>query len=173
VSFANRRGLVIGAAVLLLVGLVVLLSTLSEFGLWQTVGRIGGTRQDLGPVDFVTLTRRETHNDSLACPPDDCPQARADVTPPVFTISAARLREKLVAGLAQEPRLTRLPDASDLHLRFVQRSLLVRLPEVIDVLILPRSSGASTLAIYSRSAFGPDIGANRDRVERWLETIGK
>jgi uncharacterized protein (DUF1499 family) len=172
---ANRRGLLIGAAgVAVLLGLVGGLSAASPFGLWQTLGRLAGTRQDLGPVDLPGLTRRATNNDSLVCMPDDCPQARADVTPPVFTIPAARLRDKLLAGLREEAGLTRLPDVSDLHLRFVQHSHFLRLPDLVDVVVLPRSSGAATLALYSRSGLGgPDLGVNRDRVERWLEYIGR
>jgi uncharacterized protein (DUF1499 family) len=174
VTLASRRGLLAGAALLVLAALVAALSGASEFGVWQTIGAATGTRRDLGPIDFATLTRRASRNEALACPPEACPEARADVTPPVFTIAATRLREKLLAGIDGEPRLTRLADVSDLHLRFVQRSLWLRFPDVVDVLILPRSSGAATLALYSRSAMGgPDIGVNRDRIERWLETIGR
>ena len=171
----RRRGVLLGAlAVFLVLGVVAMsLSNGSEFGLWQTIGRATGTRQDLGPIDFATLTRRESPNDSLACLPETCPQARADVSPPLFTVSAARLAEKLRTALRNEPRVTELAPVNDLHLRFLQRSALMRYPDLVDVLIVPRSSGAATLAIYSRSAVGrSDLGVNRARIERWLSYIG-
>ena len=158
----RRRGVLLGAlAVFLVLGVVAMsLSNGSDFGLWQTIG-------------FATLTRRESPNDSLACLPETCPQARADISPPLFTVSATRLAEKLRTALRNEPRVTELAPVNDLHLRFVQRSALMLYPDLVDVLIVPRSSGAATLAIYSRSAVGrSDLGVNRARIERWLSYIG-
>jgi len=174
VKLFPRRGLIYLAAAAIL-GLVAMgLSSGAEFGLWQRIGALTGTRLDLGPVDFQTLTRRASPNDSLACPQDACPQARADIDPPVYTSSATRLKERLRAALAQEPRITELAEVSDLHLRFVQRSFLMRYPDVVDVLFLPRSSGSATIAIYSRSAVGhSDLGVNRARLERWLELMSR
>jgi uncharacterized protein (DUF1499 family) len=173
-SLKMRRGRLLWAVVALLGGgIVMALSSGSEFGFWQTLGQFSGTRQDLGPIDFAALTRRSTPNDALACLPEICPQARADVAPPLFTIPAADLREKLRTSLRDESRLTELAAVDDLHLRFVQRSLLMRFPDIIDVVIVPRSSGVSTLALYSRSAVGrSDLGVNRARIERWLAYIG-
>jgi hypothetical protein len=169
-----RRGVIFLAAAAIS-GLVLMgLTSGTEFGLWQRIGAATGTRPDLGPVDFQSLTRRASPNDSLACPQEACPMARADIDPPVYTSAAARLKERLRAALAQESRVTELAPVSDLHLRFVQRSFLMRYPDVVDVLFLPRSSGSATLAIYSRSAVGhSDLGVNRARIERWLELMSR
>lgn len=145
----------------------------SEFGFWQALGAATGTRQDLGAADFAALERRATPNDWLLCPAGVCPRARSEGEPPVFTISAERLAGKLRAAALAEPRTTELPAATG-HLRFAQRSFLLRYPDVIDVLIVPRSSGASTLALWSRSAVGrSDLGVNRARLERWLAALAQ
>ena len=73
-------------------------------------------------------------------------------------------------GLACPAELCKAPD----RLRFVQASLLLRLPDVIDVRIVARGSGTATLALYSRGAFGlADFGDNRERVARWLDLLGQ
>jgi uncharacterized protein (DUF1499 family) len=169
-----RRGLICLAAAAFCGLVVMALSSGTEFGFWQRIGALTGTRPDLGPVDFQALTRRSSPNDALACPQGACPQGRADIDPPVYTSPAARLKERLRAALAQEARVTELAPVSDLHLRFVQRSFLMRYPDVVDVEFLPRSSGSATLAIYSRSAVGhSDLGVNRARIERWLELMSR
>jgi uncharacterized protein (DUF1499 family) len=50
----------------------------------------------------------------------------------------------------------------------------MRFPDTINVLIIPISADASTLALYSRSQIGySDWGVNRKRLERWLERIAQ
>jgi uncharacterized protein (DUF1499 family) len=147
----------------------------AEFGFWQKIGLSTGTRDDASPVEFSTLTRRASPNDALICPVNVCPKASADSEPPVFTISAEALRQKVRATALSEARTSEIATgASDATLRFVQRSLLLRYPDIIDVLIVPKSSGASTLAMYSRSLVGrSDLGVNRARLERWLGAISR
>ena len=146
-----------------------------EFGIWHRIGLATGVRDDARPVDVPTLERRSTPNDALICPAEFCPRARADAEPAVFTTPAAGLREKLRRAALAEPRTVELDTGDEANrLRFVQRSLLLRYPDVVDVLIVPRSSGAATLAIYSRSLVGrSDFGVNRARVERWLEALSR
>lgn len=150
--------------------------TPSQFGLWQTVGRWTGTPQtDAGPVDFAQVRRRSSPNDALICPADRCPLAKPDVEPPVFTIAASRLAEKIRDVALAEPRVERLDDGSVAgSMRFVQRSALMHFPDIVDVTIVPLTAGASTLAMYSRSLVGrSDIGVNRQRLERWLAALSK
>ena len=61
-----------------------------------------------------------------------------------------------------------------LRLRFIRRSLLLRLPEVFDAEIVARSSGAASLALYGRPLIPAlDFGAARARTERWMEALGR
>ena len=145
----------------------------APLGVWQSLGAATGVRQDAGPVDFASLERRNTPNDALVCPQDLC-ATRADVTPPVFTISADRLMAKVRAVVLAEARTEELPAPAPNRLRFVQRSRLMRFPDIVDVQIVPRSSGASTLALYSRSVVGrSDFGVNRARLIRWLDLLAQ
>ncbi len=165
---ASRR-IVLGAAFLLVAAGAFMTSQSAPFGFWQAIGRATGTRADLDPIDFATLERRSSPNDALVCPEDVCPKARADRPAPEFAMSVGQLKERLGAAILAEPRVQALAAPSENHLRFVQRSFLMRYPDVVDVLVLPRGEARSTLALYSRSAVGhSDLGVNRARLERWL-----
>ncbi|MBT3071390.1 DUF1499 domain-containing protein [Rhodomicrobium sp. Az07] len=137
--------------------------------LWSMAGPA-----DQGPVDFETLNRRETPNDSLACPPDTC-QARSDIKPPVFAVSAHELRKAFGKAVASEPNLE-LVDADEgkLSARYVQRSALWRFPDTIEVRFVDVEDGRSTIAIYSRSLVGRgDLGVNKARIQRWIDKLAK
>lgn len=129
---------------------------------------------DLGPVMFESLRRRDTPNDALACPPDLCP-AMIDILPPEFAVAPSALREAFSRAILPERRLT-LVDIDDRMSteRYVQRSEKMRFPDTIVVRFLERPGGRSTIAIYSRSQLGySDLGANRARIERWLDKLGQ
>lgn len=170
----RRLVVLAGVATLLAIGFTMTGSG-AEFGLWQKIGLATGTPDDSRPADFAQLERRTSPNDALICPAGICPRAAADIEPPVYTIPAERLREKLRTAALKEPRVQELrSDPEPNRLRFVQRSALLRYPDVIDVLVVPHGNGASTLAIWSRSLVGRrDFGVNRARVERWLEALSK
>lgn len=127
---------------------------------------------DQGPVAFETLTRRAHPTDALAAPPG-FGAAPADIETPSYPVAPERLAALLVTALGAEPDLTRVDDGDDpFHLRFVQRSPVMRFPDTIDVRVLPAEGGRSSLAIYSRSQLGQaDFGVNRARIERWLAAI--
>ena len=125
-----------------------------------------------GPVDFATLAPGP--GSTLICPADLCLAASEALPAPVFTISAERLAAKLRRVALAEPGVAELPDSTPDHLRFVRRSAMLRLPDVMDARILARSSGASTLALYARPAMGLlDFGANRRRLERWMAALSQ
>ncbi|WP_238313392.1 DUF1499 domain-containing protein [Methylobacterium crusticola] len=128
---------------------------------------------DLGPVEFATLRRRASPNDALACPPDVCPQAKADFVPPDYPVPGARLREIVRAVAEAEPRTALVfSDRWGEQDRYVARSRLMRFPDTITVEIVGRGEGRSSLALYSRSQIGRgDLGVNRARLSRWLSGI--
>lgn len=146
-----------------------------EFGFWQALGLKTGTRDDSNPVDFSTLERRGSWNDSLICAAELCPRATPDLVAPAFDLPPVTLREKLRSIALTEPRIVELSMGADVaRLRFVQRSFLMHYPDVIDVLVAPAGSERSMLAPYSRSLAGQrDFGVNRARLERWLAAISR
>jgi uncharacterized protein (DUF1499 family) len=116
---------------------------------------VGGP--DLGPVNFENL----------------CRTARPDIVPPLYPVSAERLRE-IVAGIAREDPETQIVYSArwEDQDRYVARTRLMRFPDTINVRIIPIAADAATVAIYSRSQIGySDMGANRKRIERWLDGI--
>ena len=129
---------------------------------------------DLGPVNFETLTRRTTPNDSLACPQNLC-IAKSDITPPVFAVSAPDLEKAFAKVMASEPRVEQVAwEDGGFTQRYVQRTKIMRFPDTISVLFIDLGDGRSTIALYSRSQLGEaDFGVNRARIERWLEKLSK
>ncbi|ACL55418.1 DUF1499 domain-containing protein [Methylobacterium nodulans] len=126
---------------------------------------------DLGPVDFEHL--RRSGADGLACPPDICPGAHADIVPPTLPIAGARLRE-IVRRVAQgEPDTVLVfSDRWGEQDRYVARSRIMRFPDTVTVEIVGRGEGASTLALYSRSQIGAGLFSdNRARLARWLDGV--
>jgi uncharacterized protein (DUF1499 family) len=143
------------------------------FGPWAGLARLVGGGRDLGPISFATLVRRTSPNDALVCPAQLC-RAGSDVEAPVFGWPADELRRRLVAVALAEPRTAELyvGPTSDRRARFVQQSAMLRFPDVIDAEIVEIDPTHSSLALYSRSAFGyGDHGVNRARLVRWLAAL--
>jgi uncharacterized protein (DUF1499 family) len=125
------------------------------------------------PIDFASLERKPTPNQYIAAPAGATPLAQLDAENPVFPVPPERLRDIVIAVIADTPRTKILESSPDgLALKAVQRSAVFRFPDYIDVRIMPKDGAGSTLAIYSRSRFGySDMGVNRKRVEGWLAAI--
>lgn len=124
------------------------------------------------PVDFATLTRPGSPNTYLVAPPG-ATRAAPDEAPPTFDVPAAQLGRRLLDAVAREPRVTQVWTSADRReFQFVQRSALMRWPDVVSVKLIDLDGGRSTLAIYSRSVYGySDLGVNRARVRRWLAAL--
>jgi uncharacterized protein (DUF1499 family) len=151
------------------------------YGAWRLWGdRLDGVWNrvfgppDLGPVDFGNLRRPKAPNNALAAPPSVCAHARADIIPPDFPVSAARLRSIVAEVAADEPNTELVhADPKDEQDRYLVRTRFLRFPDTVDVKVIDRGEGRSTLALYSRSQIGrADFGVNRKRVQRWLDRIG-
>ena len=144
------------------------------YGLYYGLAKLTGAPLDIGPVDWATLRRHRTPNDTLVAPPGHCPNAKVDHEPGVYAASPEELLARLKAVALAEPRTLEISGAPNpLAARFLQHSLLMRYPDTIDVQVLPAGDKQSTLAIYSRSLIGrKDFGVNRARVERWLAALG-
>jgi uncharacterized protein (DUF1499 family) len=95
------------------------------------------------------------------------------VTPPLFAVSADRLREAFAQVIATEPDVVQVEKGAAEE-RYIQRTRWLRFPDTIAVRYIPRGESQSTIALYSRSQLGEgDFGVNRARVERWLDKLAR
>jgi Protein of unknown function (DUF1499) len=127
---------------------------------------------DVPVIDFATLQRDSAPNQYLLCPKGMC-SAETDGEAPVFDVPVQQLQVAWDGMLAEQPRLQILRrDVTNIQIDYVQRSRLLRFPDLITVRFVPIDDAHSTLAIYSRSVWGKgDMGVNRTRVEEWLARL--
>lgn len=132
-----------------------------------------GCSADTALIDFATFARVATPNDTLACPAGFC-AAKADFVTDVVAMAAVDLAAKAVTELPNEPRTALVLRSDDgLRLVFVQRSLIFRFPDTINIAVQSVGDGQATIAVYSRSNYGyGDFGVNRRRVQTWLKRLG-
>ena len=127
---------------------------------------------DVAAVDFATLELSGKPNQYLVCPPGYC-AAEAHGASPLFDLSVEDLQSRWRAVIAAQPRLVILADDGR-QIDYVQRSALVRFPDIITVRFIALAAVQSTLAIYSRSIYGAgDFGVNRARVAAWLVALAQ
>ena len=132
---------------------------------------IDGEKVDLG-VDFGNFTPTDRPNRYLLCPRGLC-RAEPDAISPEFDVSVSRLLDWWLIMTEAQPRVKRLASETESQqYHFVQRSDLFGFPDIITVRFIALGKGHSTLAVYSRSIQGYyDFGANRERVDSWLEEL--
>jgi uncharacterized protein (DUF1499 family) len=121
-------------------------------------------------IDFATLALTDKPNQHLLCPADFC-AAEAQEVSPLFDLPLDELRTRWDAVIAAQERVTVLAESNG-QIDYVQRTAIVRYPDIITVRFIALNPGQSTLAIYSRSIFGTsDFGVNRGRVDAWLAAL--
>jgi uncharacterized protein (DUF1499 family) len=127
---------------------------------------------DVPVVDFATVQRGPDPNQYLLCPKGTC-TAETDGEAPVFDVPVEKLRVAWDEMLTEQPRLEVLRrDVTNTQIDYVQRTRLLRFPDLVTVRFVPIDDTHSTLAIYSRSVYGKgDMGVNRIRVEEWLARL--
>lgn len=169
------KTLAIILVVLVLAGAVgyLLLEKRPGYGAWYGVAKLTGSRLDIGPVNWATLTRHPTPNDALVCPPAVCPNAKADAEAKVYPVTPAELLARIKCIALSDANTSELkcdPDC-DRAARVLQLTPLMRYPDTVDIEVFAAPGGA-TLAIYSRSLVGSsDFGVNGKRVARWLAAL--
>jgi uncharacterized protein (DUF1499 family) len=142
------------------------------YGVYYGIAKRTGSRLDIAPVDWATLTRHPT-NDALVCPAGYCPNARPDQEAKVYPLAPADLLARVKRVALAEPHTKELAPDRERGARFVQYTRLMRYPDTIDVEVIPVGERQSTLALYSRSLVGrKDFGVNRARLQRWLAAVG-
>jgi uncharacterized protein (DUF1499 family) len=158
-----RYFLVFVAGVAVAIGGLIL-----EGGALENIFSIG----EVPVVDFASLERAPTPNQYLLCPEGLC-KTQTDGAAPIFDTSAERLQALWELMIAEEPRVQEVGrDLAMMQVDYVQRSKLLRFPDLITVRFIPVDDTHATLAVYSRSIYGKgDIGVNRARVEDWLAKL--
>ena len=125
---------------------------------------------DVATIDFATLALTDKPNQHLLCPADFC-AAEAQEVSPLFDLPLDELRTRWDAVIAAQERVTVLAESNG-QIDYVQRTAIVRYPDIITVRFIALNPGQSTLAIYSRSIFGTsDFGVNRGRVDAWRAAL--
>jgi Protein of unknown function (DUF1499) len=157
--------------ILLVVGLI---GAGLGLGLRIYLGRPGENR--LRPDEVVRsiaqLRSPLPRNSYLACPVGYCPAAKAAPSP-VFALPWERLREYWFEMIADDRRITQVDsDAERRHLVYIQRTPVLRFPDIVTVEFVALAPDRSSIALYSRSRYGrSDFGKNRKRVNRWLSLL--
>lgn len=125
-------------------------------------------------VDFASLRKTSRPNQFLVLPPGVGVE-EPDLVAPAFDVPAAQLAELWRRQVAIGSDIAeRRWDAATLTGDYVERSKLMRYPDLITVQFRPLDSTRSTLAIYSRSVYGySDRGVNQRRVRQWLDRLSE
>jgi uncharacterized protein (DUF1499 family) len=127
----------------------------------------------LGKIaDFSNLENRSSPNEYLIAPATFTP-ARVHEEPPVFHIAYEELKQIVKDTIMKQPRVTFLrEDIESDRLLFIQRTPILRFPDVITIQIIPVGSDKTTIAAYSTSVYGySDLGVNKARLTTWLAEI--
>jgi uncharacterized protein (DUF1499 family) len=153
-----------------IVGIVMAVGALILEG--ETLETVVFAIPDVPVIDFATLQRGPAPNQYLLCPASLC-QAQTDGEAPIFDVPVTKLRADWDEVIAEQPRVQVLRrDLTNEQVDYVQRSRLLRFPDLITVRFVPIDDTHATLAIYSRSVYGKgDMGVNRARVEDWLAKL--
>ena len=157
----------IGLAALLLIASALVL------GLRVYFGRTAEDRLRLGEdITIAALRGPLAPNAFLACPPGYCVVTEAAPSP-VFAFSADRLAAYWAQMIAGEPRLVQIAaEPEQRRSVLIQRSKLLRFPDLVTVEFVALGPDHSSLALYSRARYGrSDFGVNRRRVLRWLSRL--
>ena len=135
---------------------------------WWEIGDV-----DLS-VDFATLALAPTPNQYLVCPAGEC-GGQAHRAAPVYEVPVARLAAAWRQVVAEQPRVeVRSVDEAGSPTALIQRTKLLRFPDLVTVAFAPLDEGRSTLYVYSRSVYGEsDLGVNARRIDAWLARLAE
>ncbi len=122
--------------------------------------------------DPLTEPSSETPN-SFRVAPAGTDVAKVDQEAEIYAASASVLSAALDTFILTQPRAVRVAGyPQDNFLTYAQRTENLKFPDYISIKVIELGENRSTIAIYSRSRYGyGDMGVNKDRVLRWLETL--
>ncbi len=156
--------------------LIVLLGAISIPVFFTPLGEVPLTTVlsvgDVKPTNFQTLKLNPNPNQHLICPESLCIEEKQTESP-AFDIPVDRLKSIWASMLAEQPNIEILRTSADGNSQdLVQRTRLVRYPDIVSVEFFKTGETQSTLAIYSRSIYGrSDFGANKTRIDAWIARL--
>ena len=132
-----------------------------------------------GFVDFDVLEPRSSPNEFLAAPSGRCESFGDDkrIEAPVYPLPVDDLQKAFQSMLRKRYTIERfadptLVDGIKKQYVFVERTPLLRFPDIINVQFLPVDDQTSTLLLHSASVFGySDLGKNKARVSEMLTDL--
>lgn len=138
----------------------------------EKVWEITTGNPDLGSVDFETLKKTPTPNQYLMCSAGYCAE-KPDTVSSIYDIPASKLFTDILFLIEEGKELKLLAsDESELSLRFLSRTPILRFPDTTNIKIIEISDTQSTLAIYAQAKIGlSDLGANKARVDAMIEKL--
>ena len=147
---------------------VAVLALIWEGGTFEQIFPIG----DVPVTDFATLQRTPVPNQYLLCPASLC-TTQTDGEAPVFDLPADQLQvawDQMVADQPQTQVVRR--DIPNMQIDYVQRTPVMRFPDIVTVRFIPIDATHATLAIYGRSIYGKgDLGVNHARIDDWIAKV--
>lgn len=134
----------------------------------KTIFQVG----EIEKTDFKSLRLTENPNQYLVCNPDLC-SASFHLESPKFHIPVDRLKMLWEKVLKEQQNLELQQEMDKDHYQdLVQRTRLVRYPDVITVQLHQLGPNSSTLTLYSRSIYGQsDFDVNKERIDAWLARL--
>jgi Protein of unknown function (DUF1499) len=125
-------------------------------------------------VDFSARHSNGRDNVYAICPANFCVPP-ADRESPVFAIGWERLRDYWREAVELHKGIDPIAiggSGRGRRLTYIQRSPVLRFPDIVTVEFIDLGNDRSTLAIDSRSRYGKsDFGVNRRRVSEWMRLL--
>lgn len=127
---------------------------------------------EIPPTAFKTLTLASSPNHYLVCPKGYC-SSPINKEAPKFAIPVTELISRWGQMVTAQPRISHIKFSNNgRQVDLVQRTDLVRYPDIITARFIPIDDATSSIAIYSRSIYGKsDFGTNKSRIEAWITIL--
>jgi uncharacterized protein (DUF1499 family) len=156
--------------VMLIAGIIVLVMAVTPLG--ERPFRAMFQPGEVTFIDFSEVRMERRPNRFLVCPTFDLCAELNDRTA-IFDAEVPQMKARWDELIALEPRMELvLADEEKMQYVYIQRSRLLRLPDVLTVQFYDEGNFRSTLAIYSRGIYGSgDFGSNSSRVIRFLDGL--
>ena len=138
-----------------------------------SLGLISGCSYHYESISWSEFTPPTTPNYFIVCPSSTC-NGRSYPSP-VFPGSQANLFSAVKEVISKQPRTSIVSiDATTYSLVAVQRTLIFRFPDVIQIKIIPHNSNQSSILLYSKSVYGHyDFGVNESRALLWIDLFSE